>query len=33
MGLFGRIAPVYDLLNRLLTLGIDRRWRRRLATA
>lgn len=29
--MFGRIAPTYDLLNRGLTLGLDRRWRRRLA--
>lgn len=26
--MFGRIAPHYDLLNRVLTLGIDRSWRR-----
>jgi demethylmenaquinone methyltransferase/2-methoxy-6-polyprenyl-1,4-benzoquinol methylase len=27
-GLFDRIAPVYDAMNRIMTAGLDRSWRR-----
>ena len=27
-GLFDRIAPVYDAMNRVMTVGLDQRWRR-----
>ena len=26
--MFDRIAPVYDVMNRVMTMGLDRRWRR-----
>lgn len=32
ISLFNRIAPVYDLLNRIISLGQDQRWRRDLAS-
>jgi demethylmenaquinone methyltransferase/2-methoxy-6-polyprenyl-1,4-benzoquinol methylase len=32
-GMFGRVAPVYDLLNHLLSASLDRVWRRKAARA
>jgi demethylmenaquinone methyltransferase/2-methoxy-6-polyprenyl-1,4-benzoquinol methylase len=31
--IFDRIAPVYDAMNRVMTVGLDGRWRRETATA
>jgi len=31
--MFDRIAPVYDVMNRLMTMGLDQRWRRLAAQA
>jgi demethylmenaquinone methyltransferase/2-methoxy-6-polyprenyl-1,4-benzoquinol methylase len=31
--MFDRISPVYDTMNRLMTAGLDARWRRRAAAA
>jgi demethylmenaquinone methyltransferase / 2-methoxy-6-polyprenyl-1,4-benzoquinol methylase len=31
--MFDRIAPVYDVMNRVMTAGLDRRWRRLTAAA
>ena len=31
--MFDRIAPVYDLMNRVMTVGLDGRWRRLTAKA
>jgi demethylmenaquinone methyltransferase / 2-methoxy-6-polyprenyl-1,4-benzoquinol methylase len=31
--MFDRIAPVYDAMNRVMTAGLDRRWRRATAQA
>lgn len=31
--MFDRISPVYDAMNRLMTAGLDERWRRRTAAA
>jgi len=31
--MFDRISPVYDLMNRVMTAGLDRRWRRLTAQA
>jgi demethylmenaquinone methyltransferase/2-methoxy-6-polyprenyl-1,4-benzoquinol methylase len=31
--MFDRIAPVYDVMNRVMTAGLDQRWRRRTVRA
>jgi len=31
--MFDRISPVYDVMNRVMTVGLDRRWRRLAAAA
>jgi demethylmenaquinone methyltransferase/2-methoxy-6-polyprenyl-1,4-benzoquinol methylase len=31
--MFDRISPVYDAMNRVMTVGLDRRWRRLAAEA
>jgi demethylmenaquinone methyltransferase / 2-methoxy-6-polyprenyl-1,4-benzoquinol methylase len=31
--MFDRIAPVYDVMNRAMTMGLDRKWRRLTAAA
>jgi demethylmenaquinone methyltransferase/2-methoxy-6-polyprenyl-1,4-benzoquinol methylase len=31
--MFDRISPVYDVMNRVMTVGLDRRWRRLTAQA
>jgi demethylmenaquinone methyltransferase/2-methoxy-6-polyprenyl-1,4-benzoquinol methylase len=31
--MFDRIAPVYDVMNRVMTAGLDQRWRRQTAEA